>query len=140
MRASLLYRIAAVLLLLLDAGHTSGYPWADPAWGVDLTSMRSTHFMIMGWSRSLWDFYRGFGLFVSVILLLAVLLAWQLASLRKESWVLMRATAWTFALCFAVITVLNWQFLFILPVIFSAAITVCLAAAAWLSTKRAAEA
>ena len=48
MKASAFYRIAAVLLLLFDAGHTSGFPWSDPKWGVDLGSMRSTHFYIMG--------------------------------------------------------------------------------------------
>ena len=67
MKASTLYRIAAVLLLLFDAGHTSGFPWSDPKWGVDLGSMRSTHFYIMGFSRTYWDFYVGFGLIVSVM-------------------------------------------------------------------------
>ena len=81
MKASRFYRIAAVLLLLFDAGHTSGFPWSDPTWGVDLGSMRSTHFYIMGFSRTYWDFYVGFGLFVSVFLLLAVVLAWQLVLL-----------------------------------------------------------
>jgi hypothetical protein len=38
MKASLFYRIAAVLLLLFEAGHTSGFPWSDPQWGVDLGS------------------------------------------------------------------------------------------------------
>jgi len=35
MKASMFYRIAAVLLLLFEAGHTSGFPWSDPRWGVD---------------------------------------------------------------------------------------------------------
>ena len=78
MRASMFYRIAAVLLLLLDAGHTSGFPWSDPAWAVDLGPMRSTHFYILGFDRTYWDFYVGFGLTISVILLLAAVLAWQL--------------------------------------------------------------
>src|SRR5579863_6342182 len=66
MKASLFYRIAAVLLLFFDAGHTSGFPWSDPKWGVDLSAMRSTHFYIIGFSRTYWDFYVGFGLFVGV--------------------------------------------------------------------------
>jgi hypothetical protein len=43
MRASILYRIAAVLLLLFAVGHTLGFRQSDPAWGVDalLGSMRS---------------------------------------------------------------------------------------------------
>jgi hypothetical protein len=137
MKASTLYRVAAVLLLLFEAGHTSGFPWSDPAWGVDLGAMRSTHFHIMGFSRTHWDFYVGFGLFVSVFLLLAVVLAWQLGSLPPESLALMRGTAWTFALCFTGITVLSWKYFFIIPIVFSIVITLCLTAAAWLSAKQA---
>jgi len=136
MKASVFYRIAAVLLLLFEAGHTSGFPWSDPKWGVDLGSMRSTHFYIMGFSRTYWDFYVGFGLFVSVFFLLAVVLAWQLGGLPPESLARMRGTAWTFALCFAVISVLAWKYFFIIPIIFSIAVTVCSTAAAWLSAKQ----
>ena len=136
MRASVFYRIAAVLLLLFEAGHTSGFPWSDPKWGVDLGSMRSTHFYIMGFSRTYWDFYVGFGLFVSVFVLLAVVLAWQLGRLPPESLALMRSTTWAFALCFAAITVVSWRYLFIIPIAFSIVITLCLTAAAWLSAKQ----
>jgi len=135
MKASLFYRIAAVLLLLFDAGHTSGYPWSDPKWGVDLGPMQSTHFYVLGFSRTYWDFYVGFGLFVSLCLLLAVVLAWQLGGLPPESLQRMRATAWAFALCFAAITVLNWKYFFVIPIVFSIVITLCLTAAAWLSAK-----
>ncbi len=136
MRASVFYRIAAVLLLLLDAGHTSGFPWSDPAWGVDLGPMRSSHFYIMGFSRTYWDFYVGFGLLLSVYVLMAVLLAWHLGGLPPESLARMRGTAWTFALCFAAITVLSWKYLFVIPVVFAIVITLCLTAAAWLSGRR----
>jgi hypothetical protein len=135
MKASAFYRVAAVLLLLFDAGHTSGFPWSDPKWGVELGSLRSTHFYIMGVSRPYWDFYVGFGLFVSVFLLLAVVLAWQLAGLPRESLALMSGTAWAFALCFAAITVLSWKYFFIIPIVFSIVTTSCLTAAAWLSAK-----
>jgi hypothetical protein len=136
MKASIFYRIAAVLLLLFDAGHTSGFPWSDPTWRVDLGSMQSTHFYIMGFSRTYWDFYVGFGLFVSVFFLLAVVLAWQLGGLPPESLLRMRGTAWTFALCFAAITVLSWKYFFIVPIVFSIVTTLCLTAAAWLSGKQ----
>jgi hypothetical protein len=137
MKASVLYRIAAVLLLLFDAGHTSGFPWSDPKWAVDLGSMQSTHFYIVGFSRTYWDFYVGFGLFVSVLLLLAVILAWQLGGLPPESLALMRGTAWGFALCFAGVTFLSWKYFFTIPIVFSMVTTLCLIVAAWLSGKRA---
>jgi hypothetical protein len=90
----------------------------------------------MGFSRTYWDFYLGFGLFVSAFLLLAVVLAWQLGGLPPESLARMRGTAWTFALCFAGITVLAWKYFFIIPIVFSFAVTLCLTAAAWLSGKQ----
>jgi hypothetical protein len=135
MKASVLYRIASVLLLLLDVGHTAGFPWSDPTWGVDLTSMRSTHFDIMGSSRTYSDFYVGFGLCDSVFFLLGVVLAWQLGGLPAETLARMRGTAWVFALCFAAITIVSWRCLFIIPIAFSAVITLCLTAAARLSAR-----
>ena len=139
MKASLFYRIAAVLLLLFAVGHTLGFRQSDPQWGVDaLTgSMRSIHFNIQGFSRSYWDFFVGFGLFVTVFLLFAALLAWQLGGLTAEALARLRGIAWALVLCFAGIAVLSWRYFFIVPLAFSIAITVCLTAAAWLSAKPA---
>ncbi len=138
MKASLLYRIASVLLLLFAIGHTLGFRQSDPAWGVDtlLGSMRSIHFDAQGFSRTYWDFFSAFGLFFSVFLLFAAVLAWQLGGLPAETLAVMRVTVWALALCFAAITVVSWRYLFILPIVFSIVITVCLTAAAWLSAKR----
>ena len=75
-----LYRIGAALIVLLDFGHSSGYPWSDPAWGVDLHAIQSSHFNVLGSSRTYWYFYVGFGLSVSVLLLLPAihrLATWQ---------------------------------------------------------------
>ena len=137
LKASAFYRIAAVLLLLFAVGHTVGFLQSDPKWGVDtlLGSMRSIHFDIQGFSRSYWDFYVGFGLFVTVFLLLAAVLAWQLGGLPAETLAHMRGVAWALALCFAAITVLSWRYFFIVPLVFSIVITVCLITAAWLSAK-----
>jgi hypothetical protein len=137
MRASIFYRIAAVLLLLFAAGHTFGFRQSDPAWGVDalLASMRSIHFDVQGFNRSYWDLFQAAGFSVGVFYLFAAILAWQLGGLPAASLALMRGTAWAFALCFAAITLVSWRFLFILPIAFSIVITICLAAAAWLSAK-----
>jgi hypothetical protein len=132
-----LYRVAAVLILLFDVGHSVGCPWSDPKWGVDTTAMRSTHFQIVGFSRTYFDFYVGFGLFVSVFLLLAAILAWQLGGLPAQTAALVRLTAWTLALCFVALTVLSWMHFFTIPIVFSALITICLLGATWLSTRSA---
>lgn len=135
MKASMLYRIASVLLVLFAVGHTIGFRQTDPKWGVDaiLGSMRSIRFDVQGFSRTYWDFFVGFGLFVGVFLLFAAILAWQLGGLPTATLAFMRGTAWAFALCFAAITVLSWRYFFIPPIVFSILITVCLVAAAWLS-------
>jgi hypothetical protein len=138
MRASMFYRIAAVLLLLFAAGHTLGFRQSDPAWGVDslLASMRSIHFDVQGFNRSYWDLFEAAGFSVGVFYLFAAILAWQLGGLPAASLALMRGTLWAFALCFAAITLVSWRYLFILPIAFSIVITLCLAVAAWLSTKQ----
>ena len=137
MKPSIFYRVAAVLLLLFAAGHTLGFRQSDPKWGVDtlLGSMRSIHFDVQGFNRTCWDLFVAAGLSVGVFYLFAAILAWQLGSLPKETLALMRGIAWAFALCFAAITVVSWTYLFILPIVFSRVITVCLISAAWLSSK-----
>jgi hypothetical protein len=137
LRASTLYRIAAVLMLLFDVGRTVGFRQSDPKWGVDtlLASMRSIHFHVQGFSRTYWDLFVGAGLFVTVFLLLAAVLAWQLGGLPAETLALMRATAWTLALCFLAMTILSWRYFFILPIVFLTVISVCLIAAAGLSAR-----
>jgi hypothetical protein len=137
LKAPRLYRIAAVLLLLFAVGHILGFRQSDPQWGVDtmLASMRSVHFDVQGFSRTYWDLFVAAGFSVGVFYLFAAILAWQLGGLPAETLALMRGTAWAFALCFAAITVLSWRYLFILPIVFSILITVCLIAAAWLSAK-----
>jgi hypothetical protein len=138
MKASASYRIAAVLLLLFAVGHTLGFRQSDPTWGVDalLGSMRSIHFDVQGFSRTYWDLFQAAGFSVGVFYLFAAILAWQLGGLPASTLALMRGTAWTFALCFATITVVSCKYLFILPIAFSIVITLCLTAAAWLSGKQ----
>ena len=137
MTTRLLYRIAAVLILLFDLGHSAGYPWSDPEWKVDTTAMRSSHFQIFGSSRTYWHFYVGFGLEVSVFLLLTAIVAWQLGRLPAPTLPLVRGTAWALAACFAVLMVLSAMYFFILPIAFSSVITVLLVAAAWRSGRTA---
>ena len=135
MKAPIFYRIAAVLLLLFAAGHTLGFRQSDPTWGVDtlLGSMRSIHFDVQGFSRTYWDLFVAAGFSVGVFYLFAAVLAWQLGGLPAETLAVMRVTVWALALCFAAITVVSWRYLFIVPIVFSMVITVCLTAAAWLS-------
>ena len=103
MKASLLYRIAAVLLLLFAVIHTLAFHQSDPAWGVDalIGSMRSIHFDVQGFNRTYWDFFVAAGFTVGVLYLFAAILAWQLGRLPVTTLALLRGTTWAFALAFA---------------------------------------
>ena len=138
MKASVLYRIAAVLLLLFAVGHMLGFRQSDPKWGVDalVSSMRSIHFDVTGFNRTYWDFFVAAGFSVATFYLFAAVLAWQLGGLPVATLALMRGTVWAFALSFAAIAVVSWMYLFIIPIAFSTAIAVCLTAAAWISAKQ----
>jgi hypothetical protein len=137
-RASIVYRAAAVLLLLFAVAHTLGFSQPpDPKWGVDalVDSMRSLHFDVQGSSRTYWDFFMAAGLSVGAFYLFAGILAWQLGGLPAETLARMRGVTWAFGLCFAAITVVSWRYLFPVAVLFSAVVALCLISAAWLSSK-----
>jgi hypothetical protein len=138
LKVSVLYWIASVLLLLFAIGHTLGFRQTDREWGVNslIGTMRSIHFVAQGFSRTYWDFFSGFGFFVSVFLLFAATFAWQLGGLPAETLALMRGTAWVFAFSFVAVTILSWRYFFTAPIVFSSMITVCLISAAWLAAKR----
>ena len=87
MKASLLYRLTSVLLILFALGHTLGFRRVDPRWGVDsiIGALRSTHFDVQGLNRTYWDFFSAFGFFFTVFLLFAAVLAWQLGGLPAET-------------------------------------------------------
>lgn len=137
MNSSLFYRIASILLVLFAAGHTLGFRQVDPRWGVDdaLASLRSIHFDAQGFGRTYWDFYVGFGLFVSVFLLFAAVAAWQLAGINEGTLASMPLITWGLVVCFVAVTILCWKYFFLIPVIFSVVITLCLIAGAYFSRK-----
>jgi hypothetical protein len=136
-KARILYRISSVLLVLFAAGHTFGFRQNNPEWGAEavLGLMRSVHFDAQGFNRTYWDFFSAFGLFFSVFLLFSAVLAWLLGGFPVETLARVRSVAWALAICFVAVTALSWRYAFTTPLVFSALITVCLIAAAWLSGK-----
>src|SRR5262249_18429243 len=112
MTASLLYRVASVLMLLIAAGNTFVFRRMYPTWKVDAVvgAMRSTRFEIQGLNRTFWDFYTGFGLFTSVFLILAAALAWQLGGMSNDQLRAVSFMTWTFAICLLGISTLSWKY------------------------------
>ncbi len=141
MKASLFYRIAAVLLLFFAIGHTLGFRQSDPSWGVGtlLALMHSHHFNIQGFTRTYWDLFLAAGFTAGLFFLFSAVLAWELGGLPAETLAALRATVWAFALCFAVITFVACSYLFVLPIALSTLVTICLSAGAYLSGRRTAK-
>jgi hypothetical protein len=139
LKPAIFYRIASILLLLFAALHTFGFRQFDPQWGVEslISLMRSIHFDILGTSRTYWDFFVGFGLFFTIFLLFTAVLAWQLGDLSRQTFAEMRVTAWALVLCFTAVTIVAFRYAFVVPIVFSALILLCLTVAAWLSPKPA---
>src|SRR5438552_13654290 len=82
-------------------------------------------------TRTYWDFFSGFGFFVTVLLFFSAILAFQLAGLSKVSLRSLRVVTWAFALSFVVITLLTWRYFFIAPLVFLSVVALCLLMAAW---------
>ena len=93
--------------------------------------MRTVHFQILGASRTLWDFYVGFGLLLTVFLLFSALLAWQFSRLVAGQKEVVRRLVWPFVVAQAAVTVLSWTNFFLAPALVSTLVTVCLALAGW---------
>ncbi len=133
MSPSLLYRVASVLLVLFGLGHQLGFRRVDPRWGVDsaIGALKATQFQVQGMTRTYWDFFSGFGFFVTVLLFFSAILAFQLAGLSKEGLRSLSLVTWAFAVSFVVIALLTWRYFFIAPLIFSSLVALCLLMAAW---------
>jgi hypothetical protein len=134
MTASLLYRVASVLLVLFALGHTIGFRRVDPRWGVEapIAALKSTRFVVQGFQRDYWGFYVGFGLMATLFFLFAAFLSWQFGGMPREALAAIPGVRWAFAAAFVGVTVLSWRYFFVAPVIFSVVITACLLLAAWL--------
>jgi len=132
MRASILYRISSVLILLFAIGHTFGFRKTDPAWGVDQTLdiLKRTTFHVQGFDRTYYGFYVGSGFFVTVFMLFTVLVTWELGRLPAATLARLPWLTWGLALSYAGALVISLRYFFMVPVIFSAVIFLCLAAAA----------
>lgn len=137
MRPSLLYRVAAVLLTLFGLGHQLGFRQIDPRWGVDsaLGTLKATQFEVQGMTRTYWDFFSGFGFFVTVLLFFAAILAFQLGGLQKETLRSLGLVRWSFALSFVVITGLAWRYFFTAPLVLASLVAICLLVAAGRAAK-----
>ena len=133
MKPTLFLRIAAGLTLLHCVLHTLGGVFGSPQHGQEeisvIETMRSHHFDFLGSMRSYWDFFFGYGLFVTIMLFIEAVLFWQLGTMAKAN------AAWTkpivalFFLNYVAIAMVSWRYFFIAPVVNELLIAACLAVA-----------
>ncbi|HXY34691.1 MAG TPA: hypothetical protein VEI07_10720 [Planctomycetaceae bacterium] len=136
MKAFHFLRVAAVLTLLYCAGHTSSMPWT-PYTSAEATAvleaMKSHSFEEQGFKGTYWDLYFGFGIAISVYLLLQAVVLWQVGALAKTDAIRVRPIVVSFLIVFVVNAALSWKYLFIIPIVLAALIAICLAIALVLS-------
>ncbi len=141
-RTVFLLRIAAVLTFIHALLHTIGGVFGKvnpgPA-AIAVAAMRSNQFLVMGNMRTLWDFYHGLGLAVTICLTAEAVLFWQLASLAKADAQRLRPILITFLVAYAVLAVNSNAYFFFGPVVAEILIAACLGMAA-LSAKPSATA
>jgi len=134
-KATLLYRIAAVLLFIFAAGHTVGFLKFKPstAEGVAVRdAMDKVHFPLGSSTFSYGGFYRGFGLFATIYLLFAAFLAWHLGSMAQTVPQSIAILAWAFFALQLASLVLCWLYFLAPPIILSALLSICTGLAAWI--------
>jgi hypothetical protein len=138
MKASLFLRIAAVITLLYCAGHTAGMPWTpftDPEAVPVLDAMKNQSFERGGFKGSYWDFYFGFGVIISVFLLVEAVVLWQVGSLAKTDARRVRPIVASFLVAYIVNAALVWKYFFAVPAVMAAAIALCLTIALVLASR-----
>jgi hypothetical protein len=131
MSSSVLYRVAAVLLVVFALGHQLGFRTVDPTWnaGDVVRGMQATRFTVQGFTRTYWGFYSGFGFFVTVFLLFSAFLAWTLGRAPAATLRPLSVALWAFAICYVGIALMTWMYFFMAPGIFATLVAVCLVAA-----------
>ena len=131
MKAPLWLRVSSIISFFFAAGHTLGgrKSWS-PAGETDvLRAMKTVSYHVMGVDRTFFDFYAGFGLCLSVYLLLQAVLLWQLASIARDQPRRVRPLVASILVATVASAVISWRLILPVPVVFSGVLAVCLALA-----------
>jgi hypothetical protein len=125
------FRIASALLIVFFFGHTfggmSGRRSFGPASDAVLAAMKTVRFDFNGSSVTWYGFWLGFGLTVSVYLLLAAVVAWQLERVPPASWSLVSVIAWSLVGAMGGTAALSFAYFFAGPGVIATLVTVLLA-------------
>jgi hypothetical protein len=113
-------------------------PWT-PYTGAEaasvLEAMKSHSFAEQGFQGTYWDLYFGFGLIISLYLLLQAVVLWQVASLAKTDARRIRPIVVSFLVAFVINAGLSWRYFFVVPVVLAGLTAICLAIALALAAR-----
>jgi hypothetical protein len=128
-KPTLFLRIAAAVTLIHAVLHTIGGVFGDFGPGAAATAvqaMKMNQFPLVGNMRSYWDFFRGFGLAVSIFLTVESVIFWQLGSLAKTDARRLRPILAGFLVGYSALTINSYAYFFVGPVAAELAIVACL--------------
>lgn len=134
-RARAWLRATAVVLGLFALGHTLGTVAPRVTRGASeaavFAAMQGFRFPVMGFTRSYWDFYRGFAITISVLQVVLAVVAWQTATLAgRDPRAAMPLAGTVVAACLG-LTIVSGAFFFGAPIAMAAAASGCAMVALW---------
>jgi hypothetical protein len=138
MNATLLYRFATVLFILFTFGHTFGFLSFRPSSAEGqavVQSMNRVHFEAGGRSCSYGEWYRGFGLSITVSMLFWAFLSWQLGELARSAPHAIGTLGWAFFAVQLAGVVMAFLYFGLPAMILSALVTGLVGVAAWLTPR-----
>lgn len=136
-KPTLFLRIASVLTLIFSVLHTAGGVFWKPSPGAATaawTAMQSNHFPLFGVDRTYATFYIGFGLSMTISLVVEGVVFWLLSNLARSSASRLRPILAVFFAGYLITTINLSIFFFPPPVITTSLISACLALA-WITAK-----
>lgn len=126
------FKISTYLTLLFFVGHTFGGMFGQasmgPASDQVFDAMKSVHFDFNGSDSTWYGFWFGFGLMVSVYLLLTAFITWRLDRISPQQFALVAPFAWGIAVTQAAIAVLSVMYFFAGPATFATLVTLLVVA------------
>jgi hypothetical protein len=90
-----------------------------------VTAMQSNHFLLMGLTRSYWDFYMGIGFAGSISMTAEAIVFWMLGSMARTDAARLRPIFGVFLVAWLAIAVNSFVYIFYPPVIFEIIIASC---------------
>jgi hypothetical protein len=129
MKPAIFLRIASVLTFVHAALHTIGGVFGKPDPGpaeVAYAAMQANQFLLMGYMRSYFQFYRGMGLAVTIFLTFEAAVFWLLGTLAKSDAMRLRPIIATLLIAYLALAVNSYIYFFMAPVITEILIAACL--------------